>query len=313
MSLLRGFKKEKNKNMKKTGPITGTFIDEITYDIPSSNWTLEQWRKDLDYMQEIGIDTVIFIRGGFEDKAVFPSKVLGTHYADDFAGFIFEETSKRNMNVYFGMYISNLDWNGGEAATEIRINKLFVDEVYTRYGHYPSFKGWYIPQETSFDNLNIGEIMRGMSAICKDKTPDKKVLISPFFNTALAYSDNPFTPQRHYEEWDRLFAYGGKDIDACAFQDGTASIAEMDEFYNLTKELCKKYDIEHWVNAETFERDVRCMYYPITFSLLKRRLEKHQKYADKIITFEFSHFLSPQSIYPSAHNLNNLYKEYYLK
>lgn len=87
--------------MNKNPLITGTFIDEITYDIPSSNWTLEQWRKDLDYMQEIGIDTVIFIRGGFEDKSVFPSKVLGTSYADDLAGFIFEETSQRNMDVFF--------------------------------------------------------------------------------------------------------------------------------------------------------------------------------------------------------------------
>ena len=61
-------------------PITGTFIDEITYDIPSSNWSLQQWSQDLDYMQEIGIDTVIIIRGGFGNKTVFPSKVFNTPY-----------------------------------------------------------------------------------------------------------------------------------------------------------------------------------------------------------------------------------------
>ena len=32
---------------------------------------------------------------------------------------------------------------------------------------------------------------------------------------------------------------------------------------------------------------------------------------DKCITFEFSRFLSPQSIYPSARNLNVLYRKYY--
>ena len=300
--------------MKKSGPITGTFIDEITFDIPSSNWTAEQWEKDLDYMQEIGIDTVIFIRGGFEDKSIFPSKVLNTEYERDLAKIIFEGTSKRNMDVYFGMYISNLNWNNGDAANEIRINKRFVDEVYARYGSYPSFKGWYIPQEDSCERWNLGEIMRGMSAICKDKTPDKNVLISPFFKTAITSSREPgFAPAQHCEEWEKLFAYGGKDIDICAFQDGTAPIDQMEEFYTLTAKLCEKYDIHHWVNAETFERDVRKMFYPINFSLLKRRLELHQKYAEKIITFEFSHFLSPQSIYPSAHNLNRLYKDYYLK
>ena len=73
--------------MNRKYPITGTFIDEITYDIPSSNWTLAEWKQDLDYMQEIGIDTVIFIRGGFEDKAIFPSNVLNVGYADDFGGY----------------------------------------------------------------------------------------------------------------------------------------------------------------------------------------------------------------------------------
>lgn len=292
--------------MGKKGPITGTFIDEITFDIPSSNWSHEQWKKDLDYMQEIGIDTVIFIRGGYQDKSVFPSKVLGTDYADDLAGLIFDETSKRDMKVIFGAYISNGDWNRGDYATELKINKEFINEVYERYGEYPSFEGWYIPHEVTRDVLNIGEIMLGLSAICKDKTPDKKVMMSPFFR-------EEFSLQRFADEWDRLFTRAGKDIDICAFQDGTSSFERMEDFYMAAKEVCKKHNIEHWVNVETFERDVRNLYYPIPFQQLRRKLELHQKYAEKMITFEFSHFLSPQSIYPSARNLNNLYKEFYLK
>jgi hypothetical protein len=297
----------------RVGPITGTFIDEITYDIPSSNWTLEKWRRDLDNMQAVGIDTLVFIRGGFEDKSIFPSGVLGTQKtADDFAGFIFDEAEKRKMNVFFGLYISNINWNGGDAVTEIRKNCEFVDEVCARYGSSSAFAGWYIPQEVAYDKLNIGDVMRGLSAICKDKTPDKQVLISPFFKTEITYPGAAFTPERTYEEWDRLFSYAGGDIDICAFQDGTAPLSQMEEYYGAISSLCQKYGIHHWVNAETFERDVRRVYYPITFRLLQNRLEKHVKYAEKIITFEFSHFLSPQSIYPSARNLNELYREKYI-
>jgi len=292
--------------MSKKGPITGTFIDEITFDIPSSNWSHEQWTKDLDYMQEIGIDTVIFIRGGYQDKSVFPSKVLGTYYADDLAGLIFDETSKRDMKVIFGAYISNGDWNRGDYATELKINKEFVNEVYERYGEYPSFNGWYIPHEVTRDVLNITEIMSGLSAICKDKTPDKKVMMSPFFR-------EEFSLQRFADEWDRLFERAGKDVDVCAFQDGTISINRMEDSYRTIREVCKKHNIEHWVNVELFERDVRNMFYPIPFNLLKRKIDMHKQYAEKMISFEFSHFLSPQSIYPSARNLNNLYKEFYLK
>ena len=37
--------------MIKKGPITGTYIDEVSVDIPTSNWSREQWNKDLDYMR----------------------------------------------------------------------------------------------------------------------------------------------------------------------------------------------------------------------------------------------------------------------
>ena len=87
----------------------------------------------------------------------------------------------------------------------------------------------------------------------------------------------------------------------------------MREYYMMSKAVCEKYNIEHWVNVELFERDVRCMYYPIPFTQLVPKLELHKEYAEKMICFEYSHFLSPQSIYPSARNLNSLYCEHYLK
>lgn len=297
--------------MKKSGPITGTFIDSITYDIPSSNWNLHQWKRDLDNMQKIGIDTLIFIRGGFENKSVFPCKMLGTLDTFDFADFIFSEASRRNMKVFFGMYISTIDWNGGDAEGEVRKNKIFVDEVWERYGHYPSFCGWYIPQECSHDILNFKDILRGMSAVCKDKTPDKKVLISPHFRSSIISPDDSRTPEETCEEWDKLFTYG-QNIDICAFQDGTAPLNEMNAYFGQMKELCHSHGIKHWVNVELFERDVRTMYYPIPFEQLGAKLEHHTGYADKMISFEFSHFLSPQSIYPSARNLNRLYRKRYL-
>ena len=122
--------------MNKKGPITGTFIDEITYDIPSSNWSREQWIQDLDNMQEIGIDTLIFIRGGFEGKTIFPSKVIGTEWTDDFAGLIFDEAARRKMDVFFGLYTSNLDWNGGDAAG-YDIDQCNEDNIYQfNYSHH---------------------------------------------------------------------------------------------------------------------------------------------------------------------------------
>ena len=292
-------------------PITGTFIDEITYDIPSSNWSHEEWAKDLDYMRDVGIDTLVFIRGGFENKMIYPSNKFAHIIEDDFAGFILKEADKRNMDVYMGMYISNINWNMGDVKGELEKNKMFIDEVLERYGDIPSLKGWYIPHETSRNALNIIDIMGGLSKMCKDKTPDKKVLISPFFPSEVTAKNNSLSPDRFYDEWYNIFSRCAKEIDICAFQDGSAPLSEMSEYLSHSKDLCDEFNISHWVNTETFERDPRCVYYPINFDLLKKKLEITEHYAEKAITFEFSHFLSPQSIYPSARNLYKRYTEYY--
>lgn len=299
---------------KKQYPITGTFIDEITYDIPSSNWTNEQWARDLDYMKEVGMDTLILMRGVFYDKCIYPSKIFPTlkKENEDFAGFILEEAAKRDMQVFMGMYISNLTWNDGDYRFEVEQNKKFIKEVLERYKDIPSFKGWYIPQEGGSRMYNLKETMGALAALCKEFTPDKPVLISPFFRGRNHASDF-FTPEYTEELWMDLLEESGKYIDYCAFQDGTVPLEEYDRYLAAIKRVCDRYDIKLWANVESFERDVRQMYYPIPFDVLRRKIEIAQEYVEKCITFEFSHFLSPQSIYPSAKNLNTLYRNYYEK
>lgn len=62
---------------KKAGlQITGTFLDEISHDIPHQNWGEAEWDKDFQYMKAIGIDTVIMIRSGYRKFITYPSKYL---------------------------------------------------------------------------------------------------------------------------------------------------------------------------------------------------------------------------------------------
>ena len=51
----------KNEGLK----ITGTFLDEISHDIPHQNWGMKEWDQDFQHMKAIGIDTVIMIRSGY--------------------------------------------------------------------------------------------------------------------------------------------------------------------------------------------------------------------------------------------------------
>lgn len=56
--------------------ITGTFLDEISHDIPHQNWGRREWEADFQQMHVIGIDTVILIRCGHRRWMTYPSEVL---------------------------------------------------------------------------------------------------------------------------------------------------------------------------------------------------------------------------------------------
>jgi hypothetical protein len=101
-------------------------------------------------------------------------------------------------------------------------------------------------------------------------------------------------------------------VDAVAFQDGHIDYDELDAFFTVNKKLADKYGMKCWTNAESFDRDMPIKFLPIKFDKLRMKLEAAQRCGyDKAITFEFSHFMSPQSAYSQAGNLYNRYQEYF--
>ena len=64
--------------------------------------------------------------------------------------------------------------------------------------------------------------------------------------------------------------------------------------------------------AESFDRDMPIRFFPIKFDKLRLKLEAAKRCGyDKAITFEFSHFMSPQSAYAQAGHLYDRYREYF--
>ena len=134
-------------------PITGTFLDEISHDIPHQNWGEREWDADFKYMKAIGIDTVIVIRSGYRKFITYPSAYLlkkGCYKPSvDLIDLFLRLADKYNMKFYFGLYDSGHYWDTGDMSHEIRDNRYVIDEVWKSYGHHKSFKGWYISTEIS--------------------------------------------------------------------------------------------------------------------------------------------------------------------
>jgi len=298
--------------------ITGTFLDEITYDIPSSNWGEEEWDREFKIMKEAGIDTVIIIRSGLKDKLIFPSEVIPRYIKtfpvyQNLGELFLKLAEKYGMRLFWGLYDSGYYWYKNEWKKEVEINIAFSDEVWEKFGKSPAFTGWYLPHETGDTAFRIIDINTHLAEHLK-KISNLPILTSPCFPMVGDYTKPPYGPRTldlHIRQWEEIFENYQGLVDFCAFQDGTImNLLELEDYVRETSKIAKKYGITLWSNVETFDRDMPIKFPPIDWRKLVYKIEVVQPYVEKLITFEFPHFLSPNSIWPSARNLYKRYMEF---
>lgn len=293
--------------------ITGTFIDEISHDIPSANWGAEEWKRDFDVMKSIGIDTVILIRCGYKDRMTFNSSTLKEYTSIrpvyiDLVELFLKESERCGMDFYFGLYDSGKYWHEGKYQKEIDINLKIAEEVIAKYGHNSAFKGWYASHELNSYHEGQMKLIADISCRLKE-LKDVPVLMSPYVKGRMQFED-PIAPEEHEKQWDIIFSMLKDKVDIVAFQDGQVDFRELQEFTSINKRLADKYNITSWANIESFERGMPLDFLPIDWRNLKMKMDiATQAEISKLITFEFSHFMSPNSMYNSAHQLFKRYKD----
>lgn len=305
--------------------ITGTFLDEISHDIPHQNWGRAEWDRDFSYMRDIGIDTVILIRSGYRRFITYPSQYLQNKLGCykppvDLVEMYLELAEKYGMTFYFGLYDSGHYWDTGNLSQEIDSNRFVIDEVYQRYGHYKSFGGWYLSMEISRRTKGAAGAFKTLGLQCKEVSNGLPTLISPWIDGKKAVmaassqltKEDAVSLREHEKEWSEIFDEISGAVDAVAFQDGHIDFHELPDFFEVNKKMADKYGLQCWTNAESFDRDMPIKFLPVKFEKLKLKLEAAGKAGyEKAITFEFSHFMSPQSAYLQAGHLYNRYKEYF--
>ena len=305
--------------------ITGTFLDEISHDIPHQNWSETEWDRDFQYMKAMGIDTVILIRSGYRQWLTFPSEVVireENAYMPpvDLLDMYLRLAERYGMQFYFGLYDSGKYWwDQGDYQKELDINLKVIDEVWEKYGHRKAFQGWYITQEVSRKTGAIIDLYAQLAKHCKTVSNGLPTLISPYIDgsKALLASQSSLSKtdtislKQHEAEWDEIFSGIRDVVDIVAFQDGHVGFHELADFLSVNKNLADKYGLRSWTNSESFDRDMPIKFLPIKWEKLKLKLEAaHKAGMEKAITFEFSHFMSPQSAYIQAKHLYNRHEEY---
>lgn len=308
-----------------TIPLTGTFLDEISHDIPHQNWGKKEWDADFRHMKAMGIDTVILIRCGYQRFLSYPSKYLIQKQGCftppiDLVETFLKLAERYGMTFFFGTYDSGAYWQTGDMASEINENLYVIEEAYARYGHFKSFGGWYLSLELSRKTKGAVDTMARLGRHCKDVSGGLPVLISPWIdgNKAVLAANNHLRKEasvsikEHETEWNEIFEGIKSGIDIVAFQDGHVDFHELEGYLRVNKDLADKHGLQSWTNSESFDRDMPIKFLPIKFEKLLLKLEAAKRAGcEKAITFEFPHFMSPQSAYAQAGHLYNRYMEHF--
>ena len=295
--------------------LRGTFLDEITHDIPAQNWGPEEWAADFKAMKAVGIDTVILIRAGYKQHATFASTVLKKEMDifpvyEDLVQLFLDEAHKNGMRFFFGLYDSGKYWTNKEYSKEISINKDFTDEVVQKYGDHPAFQGWYFSHEIGKYEKGVTKVYREMASHLKKLKP-LPILISPYVHGVKQFVVDKINFDDHVQQWRQIFTEIGDVIDYVAFQDGQVAYEELFDYLQAHKGLADEFGIESWSNVESFDRDMPWKFPPMRFRDLRMKMEMAASAGvENLITFEFSHFMSPNSIYPGAHGLYKKYKSW---
>ncbi len=302
-------------------PIKATFLDEISWDIPHQNWGVKEWDQDFKAMKRMGINTVVMIRAGLGKWITAPFKTLvgkeDVYYPSvDLVEMFLTLSDKYKMNFFFGMYDSGKYWQEGLFQKEIDLNLMLIDEVWEKYGKHPSFKGWYLSQEISRRTKNMSRIYAEVGKHAKAVSGNLTTMVSPYIHGVktdqVMSGDKALTVREHEEEWNEILGNVRGAVDILAFQDGQVDYHELYDYLVVNKKLADKYGMQCWTNIESFDRDMPIRFLPIKWEKLLLKLDAARRAGmENAITFEFSHFMSPNSAYLQAGHLYHRYCEHF--
>lgn len=225
------------------------------------NRPIASWQRELDQLQTLGIRLMV-VNGPFVPDNP-PSDP-----ADPMEAF-FVEADRRGLSVYVDTLSAPNWWTLSDPAPEIARARQRIEALARRYGKHPSFAGWYIPYELYFmwdaSARLITTLYREISAVCKQTTPGKTVMISPFFILDQAGDLGSFrwvSPAEYQEFWTALLPQTQVDIVALQDSGEHLSCYTVDQrrpFLAAMQAACKTAHKQFWINIELGELGVECV------------------------------------------------------
>lgn len=297
--------------------------------------TADNWRGIVRSMYEVGMDVVIIQElfrneqycgrhntrpGNYEGKAFYPSALYPGRMdiaCPDPMEAIMAEADELGMQVFPG--IGLFAWFDFTKES-LQWHKQVAREVWERYGHHPSFYGFYVSEESggSLDNWEWrnqeraqrrkGEILkffREFGAFCNTLAPGKPVMLAT----------NSFDVLGAEQTYLKLFE--SLDI-LCPF--GFARMPENDisgkEAADFLQALCDRTGCHFWFDLEAFLFYPDGSLYPRPFEDILKDLTMFDNF-EKIFCYQYPGVFNNLDLHPQVGEdagieLYKQYKSYYL-
>jgi len=234
-----------------SGRLTGTLWWLTREDLSLSDG---DWKEELDYVQALGMDTVIF-NGPY----------AGPDGGSSFDALL-ERLDGRGMHVYLDTLAPSKWWTLNHGDEEVKRACTRAALLEQRYGHHRSFVGFYIPYECyvmwGAQRELVTRLYTDISRWCKTIAPNKKVMISPFFILDEAGYLGDFrwaTPKEYEDFWRSILTEAS--IDIVALQDSGEHLAcytleQRRPFFEAMERACNASGATLWGNVESGELNV---------------------------------------------------------
>ncbi|MCX7017647.1 MAG: DUF4434 domain-containing protein [bacterium] len=285
-------------------------------------FTHDDWQQLVQAQHELGMDIIVpqeafrnqeyagkhrIERDGYKGLAFYASDLypgrMSIGCADPLEA-VFSAADRLGMHVFAptGLYA----WFDFSPAS-LEWHKRVAEELWNRYGHHPSFYGWYVSEEVG-GNLGdsaprreeIVAFFREFQPWCRAMAPDKPVML------ASNCHDVP-SALKYYPE---LLAH--LDI-LCpfAFQRMPEGDLTGREAAQLLQGLCDEAGSHLWMDMEAFGFCPDMALYPRAMSEIAEEIETFS-YFEKVICYQFPGIFNPPSgrIKPGGNATVELYQQY---
>jgi len=298
-------------------PRTGAlFNDEL------ARMTADQWRELVRGMHAVGMNTIVntmlfqnfthygehaIETEGYKGRAYYPSRLYPGRMptaCDDALECILDEADRLHMHVFpgIGMY-AFFDFTPASLAWHKRV----ADEVWQRYGHHPSFYGWYVSEEihghlggTPERRRQIVEFFRAFRAHCRSLAPDKPVMLA---TNSFGVRSAVDTYRKLLPHLDILCPFGFHRMPADDFSGEEAA--------RHLQSLCDEAEMHLWLDLETFVFHEGGGLAPRPIDGLTSDLRRFPNF-EKILCYEFPGLMSAPAMSrkPGGEATVKLYEDY---